>query len=102
MINPDDVHSLTDFQRNAKKYVRRLRRSRRPEVLTVNGKAALVILDAATYQRTMTAAAKAAEVQAVDEALAQMETGPFLPLERVDRELRAEFARRRKSRRKSA
>jgi prevent-host-death family protein len=42
--------SLTDFQRNAKAYLERIRRSGRPIVLTVNGKAAAVVHDARAAQ----------------------------------------------------
>lgn len=50
MFSTNDIHSLTDFQRNAKDYVKRLADTKRPEVLTVNGKAQVVIQDAEAYQ----------------------------------------------------
>jgi len=48
-----DVRSLTDFHRNAKAHLKRLRQSGRPEVLTINGKAVLVIQAAGAYQRLL-------------------------------------------------
>ena len=51
MIRPEDVGSLTDFARNAKTHLDRLRRTGRPELLTVNGKAEVVVQNAAAYQR---------------------------------------------------
>ena len=53
MIRLQDVRSLTDFHRNAKAHLKRLRQSGRPEVLTINGKAVLVIQAAAAYQRLL-------------------------------------------------
>lgn len=50
MFSTNDIHSLTDFQRNAKDYVRRLADTKRPEVLTINGKAQVVIQDARAYE----------------------------------------------------
>lgn len=50
MFSTTDIHSLTHFQRNAKDYVQRLADTKRPEVLTVNGKAQVVIQDAHAYQ----------------------------------------------------
>lgn len=50
MIHIDDIHSLTDFQRNTKAYVKRLKETGRPQVLTVNGKAEVIVQDAKSYQ----------------------------------------------------
>lgn len=51
MINPTDIHSLSEFQRNAKQLVAQLQQTGDPHVLTVNGKAALVVQDAESYQK---------------------------------------------------
>jgi PHD/YefM family antitoxin component YafN of YafNO toxin-antitoxin module len=51
MIKPEDVCSLTDFQRNTRVHIERLKQTGRPEVLTVNGQAELVVQHAAAYQR---------------------------------------------------
>jgi len=51
MIRPEDIGSLTDFARNTKAHIKRLRRTGRPELLTVNGKAEVVVQNAAAYQR---------------------------------------------------
>ena len=51
MIRPEDIGSLTDFSRNTKAHLKRLRRSGRPELLTVNGKAEVVVQNALAYQR---------------------------------------------------
>ena len=55
MIRPEDVGSLTDFARNAKAHLRRLKRTGRPELLTVNGKAEVVVQSATSYQRLLEA-----------------------------------------------
>jgi len=51
MIRPEDITSLTDFAKNAKAHIKRLKRSGRPELLTVNGKAEVVVQNASAYQR---------------------------------------------------
>lgn len=53
MIRIEDIGSLTDFHRNAKAHLKRLRRTGRPELLTVNGKAVVVVQSAAAYQQLM-------------------------------------------------
>jgi hypothetical protein len=50
MIRPEDIGSLTDFARNTKAHLRRLKRTGRPELLTVNGKAEVVVQTATAYQ----------------------------------------------------
>lgn len=59
MFNLLDIHSLTDFQRNTRKFLERLRDSHQPMVLTVNGKAAVVMQDAESYQALLDELAQA-------------------------------------------
>jgi prevent-host-death family protein len=51
MIRPEDIGSLTDFSRNTKAHLKRLKRTGRPELLTVNGKAEVVVQSAVAYER---------------------------------------------------
>ena len=51
MIRPEDIGSLTDFARNTKAHLERLRQTGRSELLTVNGKAEVVVQNAVAYQR---------------------------------------------------
>lgn len=51
MLNVKDIYPLTGFLRNHKEYVARLRGTGRPELLTVNGRASVVIQDSEAYQR---------------------------------------------------
>ena len=53
MIRPEDIGSLTDFNRNTKAHLKRLKRTGRPELLTVNGKAEVVVQNASAYQRLL-------------------------------------------------
>ena len=49
-IDTRKIHSLTDFLRNHKAHIARLKETRTPEVLTVNGRAEVVMLDTETYE----------------------------------------------------
>ena len=51
MFHSSDIHTVTDFSRKPAEHIKRLSESKRPEILTVNGKAAVVIQDAKTYER---------------------------------------------------
>ncbi len=48
-----DTHSLSDFKRNTSKLVEQMEETGRPIVLTINGKAKLVVQNVASYQRMM-------------------------------------------------
>jgi prevent-host-death family protein len=45
-----DIHSLTTFKRNSSGLMKQMKKTGRPLVLTVKGKAEAVLLDAAAYQ----------------------------------------------------
>ena len=45
-----DIHSMTTFKRNSSGLMKRMKKTGRPLVLTVNGKAEVVVVDAAAYQ----------------------------------------------------
>ncbi len=53
MLDTHQIHSMSDFVRNPKAHVARLKETRLPEVLTVNGRAEVVILDTETYESLM-------------------------------------------------
>ena len=53
MLDLRQVFSLTDFLRNHKELVSRVTETKKPIVLTVKGKPALVIQDAESYQELL-------------------------------------------------
>jgi len=52
-LDTRQIHSVTDFIRNHKAHIARLKETRTPEVLTVNGRAEVVVIDAESYQELM-------------------------------------------------
>jgi prevent-host-death family protein len=46
----EDIHSMTTFKRNSSGLMKRMKKTGRPLVLTVKGKAEMVLLDAAAYR----------------------------------------------------
>jgi prevent-host-death family protein len=83
MINLEkDIDSLTNFKRQTAQYLERLHKTGEPVVLTVNGKAQVVVQDAGAYQRLVDAAAKVERdetVAAIREGLADMKAGRSKP-----------------------
>ena len=53
MLDVREIHSVTDFLRNHKSHITRLKETRRPQVLTVNGRAEVVVQDAESYQELL-------------------------------------------------
>ena len=83
MIAVEDIRSLTDFQRNTKSHLRRLKSSGRPEVLTVNGRAELIVQDAAAYEETLDA------IRGIQRGLDGMKAGTGKPFREALDEIRA-------------
>jgi len=80
------VDSLTNFKRQTADFLERLQASGEPLVLTVNGKAQVVVQDAAAYQKLADAAAKAEReetVAAIREGLADVKAGRTKPARAV-------------------
>jgi hypothetical protein len=53
MVRFNDIQPLTGFLRDHKTHMKRLAATGRPEVLTVNGRASIVIQDAEAYQKLL-------------------------------------------------
>jgi prevent-host-death family protein len=60
-----DIQSLTNFRRKSRELLEEMKKSKRPVVLTVNGKAEAVVQDAESYQRLLDSAARADVHEAV-------------------------------------
>ena len=65
------IESLTNFKRQTAEYLRQLHATGAPMVLTVNGKAEVVVQDAAAYQRLVELANKGDQ----DETIAAIRAG---------------------------
>lgn len=88
MINLQDIHSLTEFARNTRVFAKRLKKTGRPTVLTVNGRAEFVVQEAESYQRLLDLAARAEEVLKLDHALDDMESARTQDFEKAVKKLR--------------
>lgn len=71
----NDIHSLTEFKRNTTEFVERIKRTKHPLVLTVNGKAELVVQDAESYQALLEAAELVETLKGIKRGLEQMQQG---------------------------
>jgi prevent-host-death family protein len=74
-----DIQSLTTFRRSSGDFMKQLRKSKRPIVLTVNGKAAAVVQDAEAYQRLLDVAARADAGEGIRQGLEDARKGKLRP-----------------------
>ncbi len=77
MIHLEDIHSLTDFARNTKAYGKKLKKTGRPAILTVNGRAEFILQDATSYQYLLNMASHMEENMKLDQAIEEMDAGLF-------------------------
>ena len=87
-IHLDDIHPLTDFQRNAKAHIARINHTGRPEILTVNGKAEAVLLGAGAYERLLGTIEELETLQSIRRGLEELDAGKTVSAAQVHEELR--------------
>ena len=83
-----DIQSLTNFRRKSGQFLKEIKKTKRPVVLTVNGKAAAVVQDAESYQRLLDSAARADVYEAIRQGLDDVVHGRSRPARQVFDELR--------------
>ncbi|MEO6393729.1 MAG: type II toxin-antitoxin system Phd/YefM family antitoxin [Pyrinomonadaceae bacterium] len=89
MLNLErDIHSLSDFKRNTPEFLDQLEKTGEPVVLTINGRAKLVVQDAASYQRMRELMDRAEAIEAIRVGLESAKQGRTMSLEKFDQEMR--------------
>jgi prevent-host-death family protein len=83
-----DIHSLSDFKRNTTDFLDQMRGSGHPLVLTINGKAELVVQDAASYQKLLNRVDELEALEGIQKAQADIEAGRVTPLRQFESEFR--------------
>lgn len=85
-----DIQSLSTFKRDTAKVVRQLKRTGEPVVLTVNGKAQLVVQDAESYQRLLDAKERMEAIEGIKRGLESMKRNEGKPADKFFKEFFAE------------
>jgi prevent-host-death family protein len=83
-----DIHSLTDFKKNTPEFLQQLKDTGEPVVLTINGKAELVVQDAASYQKLLDLAEEAKVVEGIRRGLEDMKAGRTISLDDFKKRVR--------------
>ena len=90
-----DIQSLTTFRRRSGEFMKQLKKSKRPVVLTVKGKAAAVVQDAESYQRLLDIAAQADAEEGIRQGLRDVSEGRVRPAKEFFKEFEGRYGIRR-------
>ena len=84
MINlQNEINSLSNFKRNTSEFLEQLKETGKPIVLTINGKAELVVQDAGSYQKILELTERLETIEALKPAIEEMKAGKDEPAETV-------------------
>jgi prevent-host-death family protein len=85
-----DIQPMTAFRNHSAEFMRHLKETKRPLILTVNGKAAAVVQDAEAYQHLLDLAAEANAEEGIRQGLEDMAAGHTRSAREAFDEIRAE------------
>ncbi|MBD2203188.1 type II toxin-antitoxin system Phd/YefM family antitoxin [Calothrix sp. FACHB-1219] len=91
MLSLSDIHPLSEFQRGAKAFLARLKETKAPMVLTVNGKAAVVVQDAESYQQLLERIELLESIAGIRKSIEEFEQGEGMPLKEAWKQLREKY-----------
>jgi prevent-host-death family protein len=83
-----DIQPLTSFRNRSVEFIRQLKMTQRPIVLTVNGRPEAVVQDPAAYQRLLDLAAAASASEGIRQGLEDLAAGRSRPARKVFDEFR--------------
>lgn len=83
-----DIHSLSEFKRNTPDLLKQMRESGHPVVLTINGKAEIVVQDAASYQRLLDELDELQALAGIKRGLADVQAGRVTSVKDFEKDFR--------------
>ena len=86
-----DINSLSDFKRNTPKFIQQMKKTGEPVVLTVHGRAEIVVQDAQAYQKLLTEVDRLQAIEAIKRGLKDVEEGRTVSLAEFEAEMRIKY-----------
>ena len=83
-----DIQPLTKFKRNTTELLCQMKETGEPIVLTINGRAELVVQDAGSYQKLLELVDRLEAIAGVRKGLEESKRGEGQPIEDAVREIR--------------
>ena len=91
MLSVSDIHPLSEFQRGAKAFLARLKETKTPIVLTVNGKAAAVVQDAESYQQLLDKIELLESIAGIRKSIEEFEQGEGMCLKEAWKQFQEKY-----------
>ena len=91
MLSLSDIYPLSEFQRGTKAFLAKLKETKAPIVLTVNGKATAVVQDAESYQQLLDKMELLESIVGIRKSIEEFEQGKGIPLKQAFAELREKY-----------
>ena len=86
-----DIQSLSTFKRETTNAISQMKRTGEPIVLTVNGKAEVVVQDAKSYQQLLEKIEKLEVIAGIKQGLAEVESGKTRPANEFSQEMQQKY-----------
>lgn len=80
----DDIKSLSEFRANSANFIKQIKDTKRPLILTQHGKSTAVLVDVAEYQATIEKLELLQEIQTAERQIAE---GKILSNEQVEKRI---------------
>lgn len=95
MLNiQNGIRSLSDFKQNSSEILNYIKKTHSPAVLTINGKAEVVLLDPASYQEMINKIMSFESAQKIKTALVEMENEEGIPAQKAFKKLRKKITKK--------
>lgn len=95
MIQATSVHPITEFKRCTPEFVKRLRATGLPELLTIDGRGEIVVQHAGAYQRLVDLVELAEAAVGIRRGLRDAKAGRVMDLDEFERRLRKRIGAKR-------
>lgn len=86
-----DIHSLSNFKRNTAEFIQQMKQTGNPVVLTVNGKAELVVQDAQSYQKLLELLEQLETIAGIRKGLEDIDAGRTRPVNEFLQEMQQKY-----------
>ncbi len=87
----NDIQPLSEFRANTAKYVKQIKETKRPLILTQHGKSTAVLLDVSAYQSLLEQIELLKEIQIGEK---QIEEGQYFTHEEVKSRIQEKFSKK--------
>lgn len=90
IILNDDIHSLSEFRSNASGFISQIHSTKRPLIITQNGKSAAVLLDVGEYEKMID---KTELIEDIETAKSQLSEGKGIAHSKAHQLLKMRYAK---------